>query len=908
MEQYSSSSDNRPAYSYQKNLYVVACKLLAFYYFMTLGGLILFSAKNAIINLVITLIGIAVCLIGNKFKGHYQIYGLFLLIFTNLQIVFVAFYLGNPIIFAMLLAVGLLSRDLLPYQAYLANTLFSIVFSFIFFSLNTGKENLIDFLLWITVFSIVSGLEAYNYVYKKRLELVCSIQKKEKGKVNGATKDNSFYQFITRLDINKRRELLSLAGILSANEYYGEALRYYASANSLYLADKILAITLTEANNTGVLPASVANVIGSLDLQQIATTPQYLYLSGRINLERGKILAAMADFEQASILYKNQNMIEVGLLADAYNLACGAIIGLNSGAKLRDFANEVLHNITMSLETKLEISIVLAFGMCLSISTTAIEIDSVLGITEKILAPAQVPELSFCKAVLFLRKDNLPKAELLLEQAIQSYLEAGNQRLRGYCLLQLGIIRHTRAAYNQSIEILNEVTSVANSDVLLTTITYFYLANSYRENGDFTKALLTYNSALQMADSLGFALLANRIRADFALCYAFQGSSKDANTLILTTKDDNYWYAFFADGCIKLSSSLDKQAIDLFEQALAIAKDRQTSHSDLARLYLLTAVAYYRCNDFDKALSHLGSCVETFAKLDFSPFLAQELAFAYSLLSFAAKNSSNDTISQFLNKFTIATSLSVTSLSNARLSLSQTKRNKTAQIKVFGLNGGKVIVGEKEFGEWRETKNRELLFFLMEYNNKVHKDNIIANLWPDLSMSAATNALHRNISFLRKNLPVKIEFKQGIYKLDGDIWYDIQDFQTSVKNNLSLNQLNAGELVESTELYHTDFRDQLDLRWGNVEKGILRSLYENGLLTLARYFTQQRDFINAITYWRRAVEANINSPLIIDAVEALISLGLHTEAKELYRFGADQLKRDGYKISDQFKTLGQRLV
>src|SRR5215210_6173683 len=120
-------------------------------------------------------------------------------------------------------------------------------------------------------------------------------------------------------------------------------------------------------------------------------------------------------------------------------------------------------------------------------------------------------------------------------------------------------------------------------------------------------------------------------------------------------------------------------------------------------------------------------------------------------------------------------------------------RGKREAVRIRLLGGFWVSVGSRtvEENEWRLKKAGSLVKLLaLAPGYRLHREQVINLLWPDLESEAAANNLHRTLHFARRVLEPKAratpprslrlrDERLALYP-DGQLWVDVEAFEDAV--------------------------------------------------------------------------------------------------------------------------------
>lgn len=164
-----------------------------------------------------------------------------------------------------------------------------------------------------------------------------------------------------------------------------------------------------------------------------------------------------------------------------------------------------------------------------------------------------------------------------------------------------------------------------------------------------------------------------------------------------------------------------------------------------------------------------------------------------------------------------------------------------------GLEGGSCM-------EWRTSKEKELLAYLaLNGDSRMHRDQIIEDLWPDVEYMKAKIYLHTCVSWLRKNvkqlgLDGIIKYQKEQYFLEPErIDVDVLAFKSMVQKVKKPGKAAVGELEQAMSLYQGLLLEDEDFVWAGQESEQLDKLANQARLLLGETYL-------GLGLYRKAVE------------------------------------------------------
>ena len=191
-------------------------------------------------------------------------------------------------------------------------------------------------------------------------------------------------------------------------------------------------------------------------------------------------------------------------------------------------------------------------------------------------------------------------------------------------------------------------------------------------------------------------------------------------------------------------------------------------------------------------------------------------------------------------------------------------------VRMWLLGGFRVSVGSRNIGkeEWRLRKAASLLKRLaLAPGHRLHREQAMELLWPDLGPEAALNNLHYALHVARRTLEpsalasssaaasryLRLRGEQLTLCPDGPLWVDVEAFEEAAATARhafaepaafrAAIDLYAGELLP---------QDRYE-PWVEERRAELRGLYLSLFLKLAVLYEERKEFGSAIEALRRVV-------------------------------------------------------
>ncbi len=142
--------------------------------------------------------------------------------------------------------------------------------------------------------------------------------------------------------------------------------------------------------------------------------------------------------------------------------------------------------------------------------------------------------------------------------------------------------------------------------------------------------------------------------------------------------------------------------------------------------------------------------------------------------------------------------------------------------------------------EWRYSKPRELLFFLLDFPGAT-KDQIGAALWPDATAAQIRGSFHVALHHLRRVLgdASLVTHNRGRYSLRPGlaVWYDVSVFEAQLDAAASLppsqHQQAIDHLGSAVDIASSQFLPDIDGDWATARRNELQWRLDDALQSLA---------------------------------------------------------------------------
>ena len=186
-------------------------------------------------------------------------------------------------------------------------------------------------------------------------------------------------------------------------------------------------------------------------------------------------------------------------------------------------------------------------------------------------------------------------------------------------------------------------------------------------------------------------------------------------------------------------------------------------------------------------------------------------------------------------------------------------------VRIWLLGGFRISVGSsRSIGEdeWRLKKAGSLLKLLaLAPAHRLHREQAMDLLWPELDSEAAANNLHHALYIARRTLQPSAGSASGYLRLRGEnlalspeepLWVDVEAFEQAA--SAARHALEPAAFRAAIDLYAGELlpQDRYE-EWAEERRAQLRGLYLSLLLEVAGIYEERKEYGEAIEALERVV-------------------------------------------------------
>src|SRR5215218_9681381 len=225
-------------------------------------------------------------------------------------------------------------------------------------------------------------------------------------------------------------------------------------------------------------------------------------------------------------------------------------------------------------------------------------------------------------------------------------------------------------------------------------------------------------------------------------------------------------------------------------------------------------------------------------------------------------------------------------------------------LRIWLLGGFRISVGSRSIAEeeWHLRKAGSLLKVLaLSPGHRLHREQAMELLWPELDPKAALNNLHYALHVARRTLEPSAGAASGYLHLRGEslalspagpVWVDVEAFEeaaTTARHALDPAAYRAAIDLYSGELLPQDRYEP----WAEERRAQLRGVYLSLLVEVAGFYEERKEFGEAIEALEKVVAEDLaHEGAHVELMRLYALLGRRREALGQYERLRDALLRE----------------
>lgn len=479
-------------------------------------------------------------------------------------------------------------------------------------------------------------------------------------------------------------------------------------------------------------------------------------------------------------------------------------------------------------------------------------------------------------------------------RAIQCWEQLADEWGKLNNVLELGVLKLSQCAYAEAERIFTQVLAETRIPMGFRSIKAYALhdlGELYLDTGRYQNSLSVLQDALLLGRQLEDTYLVNSILCALATTYTLLGDSQTAQTLLsplAQAPPTGYIASLYrmALGTTLLYQRRYTQALPLLKEAEAAFRSFGMK-SERIRSTIRLAACRLTQGSVDAARQYVEESLALACYGGYEPLYRLEMQRLPALIQALRKLPEAGHLYAWLDEKEEDSQLSpppvdvlasdppeeypppphsslVSELPSAPASTGRVAPSpETPLLRVLAFGEPAVYLNDVLITRWRLSCAMEIFFFLLNAQRAVHKEQIIAALWPDADMQS-DQLLRSAIYHLRKLLGSGcIVSSAGTYRLalaaaygEVQVWYDIEAFQQSYARAQAA--LAGGDeaqayqaFEEASKLYRGDYVQSFFSDWCRSRRQELRHAYMDAHHQMALLAWGQQRFEVCIPHWQR---------------------------------------------------------
>ncbi|MFZ5916937.1 MAG: tetratricopeptide repeat protein [Chloroflexota bacterium] len=428
-------------------------------------------------------------------------------------------------------------------------------------------------------------------------------------------------------------------------------------------------------------------------------------------------------------------------------------------------------------------------------------------------------------------------------------------------LNSLGVVHHLRGDYAQAYQLFHQALEKAQrvgyrrmEAVILSS-----LGDLYRDTGQYREALEAFRRSMDLADEVSEGAISVYARQGLGEICRLAGDWSQAIVWLAEAMEKAKVHgSTFEIGLCELSrgvlwKSQGRQAQSWLSLGQAKEFFEQSGHlHELARAHFhLAHLAYFQGRRHD-VVRHLGLVADLCWQLGYDDFLVAEGRQLGPFLTYAA---SVDDRSGWWARILERSEEQPSPPGHAK----RQEKPRRPPLRIFALGQDRVLLGGEEARTGR-PKVRELFYYLLLHCERgVHREQIMADFWPDATPANAVLSLKSALYRLRR-LYTDVRQEEGYYVADlpAGSWYDVRVFEQLIDEAQAARDSRAKieAYQKALELYKGDFLAEYDAPWCATERHHLQERYRRAVHALAELRLSQGEYGESQDLYRRALEVD----------------------------------------------------
>jgi LuxR family maltose regulon positive regulatory protein len=471
-------------------------------------------------------------------------------------------------------------------------------------------------------------------------------------------------------------------------------------------------------------------------------------------------------------------------------------------------------------------------------------------------------------------------------------------------LNNIGVAQYRQGRYGEALDTLQQAVVEGRDMGLLRHQAYprATMGDVYRVRGEYALAQEEYARALALAEQADEEFLVGYLWDAMANLERLRHNFDRAEQLIDRATEIAYEHGSdrevalyqISRGILLHVRGREQEALRTLQQAASSFQDG-TARQEWAKCYFHLASVFFSMEAHEEAALNLEMALDIMAQSGFDPMLVDEASGSRPLLEYAEREVALRRHAELIRRLRARTD------PPDEEGLRPPSRPSPSSLE-FNALGSSTVRRDGATVDAQELRLRakEMLFFFLAHK-VVTKDQIVAALWPDLSLAKAHSTFHFYLFQVRRLLggTEAITYEGGAYRLVSRQYkHDVDEFHRCLAKAARAGSAQREKyLGQAVSLYRGDYLADIYSEWTDEWRASLQREYYQALEDLAMLCGEQGRLEEGAEFCRRFLDKD---PLREDIHRELIAMllamgdrgGAIRQFEELRRILEEELGTD----------------
>jgi ATP/maltotriose-dependent transcriptional regulator MalT/DNA-binding SARP family transcriptional activator len=428
-------------------------------------------------------------------------------------------------------------------------------------------------------------------------------------------------------------------------------------------------------------------------------------------------------------------------------------------------------------------------------------------------------------------------------------------------LNNIGVAHYRQGRFDEAMAALQEALVESQAIGLLRPQAYAQatIGDVHRARGDYGSAQQACQEALALAEEASEGFLVSYLWDALGNLERVLGNYEKAEELIGNALEKGYEHGSDQEVAVSLISQgillhverRNEEALRTLRQAVGILQ-KLGLKQELAKAHLHLASVLFSQHQVSQAMLNLEMALDILSDAGVNPLLLDEGTGSRPLLEYVIGE-------RLMGKHVVWLRRLLLRTEPPSEPVEITPDDSSSGTLEFFALGSSVVRRNGKAVEARELRlgAKRMLFFFLAHPSAT-KEQIVAALWPDLSLATAHSTFHFYLFQVRRLLggTTAITYEGGAYRLESRGYlYDVEEFQRALaKAEKARGPQRERYLREAVSLYHGHYLEDVYSDWTQGLRASLQRQYFRALEELAGYYYQGGRPEEAVKYYRNLLD------------------------------------------------------